>query len=369
MKAAAILVLAALGASGQPLVVHEWGTFTSVAGENGKPLEWASWLGAPDLPCFVDHLGAPNLKAAIPDLVRMETPVLYFYSTRPMTLSVHVGFPQGLITEWYPQASKVTPDLAKPLTNGLRSGSIEWNQVSLLPGANLEFPSTGGASRYYAARNTGSTPLRIGGQAEKMIFYRGVGGFEPRLGPSYRPDGKLEIRNAGTDPIPLAILFENHGGKIGYRTARLIQDSVTLDAPELNGDIGQLRNELTASLVESGLYQDEAAAMVETWHDSWFEEGSRVFYIVPRPQVDSILPLDVSPAPAQTERVFVGRVEVLSPATRQRLRDAASAGDTQALEQFGRFLGVFAQQLRLRSMAVQRAQAALGAGSAAGCIP
>ncbi len=35
-------------------------------------------------------------------------------------------------------------------------------------------------------------------------------------------------------------------------------------------------------LIAQGLYQDEAQAMLETWRDSWFEEGSRLLYIVPR---------------------------------------------------------------------------------------
>ena len=35
--------------------------------------------------------------------------------------------------------------------------------------------------------------------------------------------------------------------------------------------------------------------MIETWRDSWFEEGLRVFYIVPRARVDFDLPLSISP--------------------------------------------------------------------------
>ncbi len=35
------------------LVVHEWGTFTSVAGKNGVALDWRPLNGASDLPKFV----------------------------------------------------------------------------------------------------------------------------------------------------------------------------------------------------------------------------------------------------------------------------------------------------------------------------
>ena len=377
MKAACILILAALvlnaaelkipGQENRPLVAHEWGTFTSVAGEDGSPVTWAPLFGAPDLPCFVSRLDLGALtKWQISGLVRMETPVLYFYSQRATTLSVHVDFPKGLITEWYPPASKVAPN---PAAVGpvYRNGSVEWDEVSVLPGAHLEFPSTSGGSRYYAARQTDSAPLSIGGQPEKLIFYRGVGSFPPRLRPRYLRDGKIEIRNAGADPIPLAILFENHGGRVGFQTVREIQDGATLDPPVLTGDIEQFRKELATSLVEFGLYPKEASAMVETWRDSWFEEGTRVLYIVSRQEVDSLLPLRVTPTPVETARVFVGRVEVLSPAPRETLQDAARRGDSQTLAKFERFLGLFARRMELSGPALQNAMAAL-AHNTASCI-
>lgn len=110
MKAASILILAALvlnaaelknpGQENRHLVAHEWGTFTSVAGEDGSPVTWAPLFGAPDLPCFVNRLALGALtKWQISGLVRMETPAQYFYSQRSTTLSVRVDFPKGLITE------------------------------------------------------------------------------------------------------------------------------------------------------------------------------------------------------------------------------------------------------------------------------
>lgn len=53
--------------------------------------------------------------------------------------------------------------------------------------------------------------------------------------------------------------------------------------------------------------------MVETWRDSWFEEGTRLIYIVPSRAVDAFLPMHVNPAPSQTARVFVGRIELITP--------------------------------------------------------
>jgi len=156
---------------------------------------------------------------------------------------------------------------------------------------------------------------------------------------------------------------------MGYRFVRSLSGSLDVDPPEMTGDLAQLRKELVAELVEFGLYQKEALAMVETWHDSWFEEGMRVFYVVPRPQTDSLLPLKIAPVPDAVARVFVGRVEVLSPWTRQTIQNAADNRDFAALRKFGRFLEPFTNQMKLRNSFMQQAEAEISRGaSGASCI-
>ena len=339
---------------GDSLITHEWGTLTSVAGETGDPVRWQALLGPADLPCFVGQLRELSPKFS-PAYVRMETPVLYFYSPRPVRLSVGVKFPQGWITEWYPRASSVAPKSPgfplppKAVTDqpfGIYAGGeIHWDGVEVLPGPDLGYPQGKGASPYYAARNTDSAPLRVGQQQEKLIFYRGIGDFQVPLRPAFSADGALEIRNAGSEAIPLAIVFENRDGKVGYRRAAGIKETTRLPMPELNANIGRLRDELVRDLVEFGLYQAEAEAMLETWSESWFEEGARVIYILPRTVVDSFLPLDVKPEPTSVARVFVGRVELLSPWMRRQIETAAAEGDVVELQKFGRFLTAFAAQI------------------------
>ena len=91
--------------------------------------------------------------------------------------------------------------------------------------------------------------------------------------------------------------------------------------------------------------------MVETWRDSWFEEGARVFYIVPRGAVDSAVPLTVNPAPAETVRVFVGRVELMTLRTEWALDAALASSDVTTLNKYSRFLDVFVNELRRRGKA------------------
>ena len=324
--------------SANPVVVHEWGTFTSVAGVDGKSLPWAPLAGQADLPCFVYTTRRIQPKGATWGLVRMETPVLYFYAQQPTTISVNVDFPQGTITEWYPRSD--APDNLRVIPR-----SMKWKDIEVLPQAELTFPTGKSGSHYYAARATDSAPLRIGDQQEKLIFYRGVGNFEVPLRPRITAEGKLEIRNAGFEALPLAIAFENQAGKVGYQVLHDLRETVTLDVPELTGDVATLQQKLSAELVGFGLYPKEAAAMIATWRDSWFEEGMRVFYVMPRAQVDSILPLKTTPEASSVARVFVGRVEVLSPRMRQTLTTAVTTGDSQKLVRIGRFLQAFEPQL------------------------
>lgn len=349
ISAFAVLAVALIGKEpAAPVIAHEWGTFTSVAMETGAPARWAPWTGPADLPCFV-HREQQRWKLEMSGLARMETPVIYFYTTQPATVSVNVDFPKGLITEWYPQASAVRPaqvNGSAPAPIAPERGGIRWDSVQLLPGSTASLP-TGKPNHYFAARNTDATPLRASQENEKLLFYRGVGNFVTPLRARYPGDGMLEIGNAGPDAIPLAIAFENQGGKFGYRVMRDLRGEVSVAPPKLTADIAALHTLLQTELVAAGLYEKEAAAMIETWRDSWFEEGMRVFYILPHAEVDRVLPLRISPAPAQVARVFVGRVEVLSPFVERSIAEANRNGDLKALKRYGRFLELFAAQMKL----------------------
>ena len=43
-------------------------------------MDWSTLKGSADLPSFVEHLNGAQFKAGLRGTVRMETPVLYFYS-------------------------------------------------------------------------------------------------------------------------------------------------------------------------------------------------------------------------------------------------------------------------------------------------
>ena len=158
------------------LVVHEWGTFTTVAGGDGVALDWRPLAGPSDLPSFVygvdrtqsglrhgetcvtcDHNGCVCVDGVPPGpkhackickvgTVRMETPVLYFYAPEPVRVRVRVDFPKGEVTEWYPAARKV-------------DGGIDWGRILVRPRRRRGVPARGRA-RATTTRRARPTPRR-----------------------------------------------------------------------------------------------------------------------------------------------------------------------------------------------------------------
>ena len=357
--------LATLAFSGPParrdstnpsLTAHEWGTFTSIADRSGKAVRWLPLNGS-DLPQFVEHFRTAEFKVGLQGTVRMETPVLYFYSPSETKVSVGVGFSRGVVTEWYPHASHVEPDPKKVLDGDdlfrhHADGSIAWNSVTVAPGLAASFPrgQNDSENHYYSARETSSAPLTVrtdtGTQQEKFLFYRGVSVFPVPVSAQASPEGKVLVKNLGAEEIPSVILFERRGDKLGYRLGAAVQSEATLDPPELTSTMESMSRDLEGVLIGQGLYPDEARAMVETWRQSWFEEGSRLLYIVPRHFVDAILPLSINPSPGQVVRVFVGRLELITPATERAVETALAARDLPTIEKYGRFLEPIMEQMK-----------------------
>src|SRR4051812_19307956 len=103
-------LLVGLRLDASEFVVHEWGTFTSVMTATGQMLAGLGLEGE-SLPAFVHSFpGFPpfNKGLSLPvrgATVKMETPVLYFYSATPRTVGVKVGFEGGAISQWYPDCT------------------------------------------------------------------------------------------------------------------------------------------------------------------------------------------------------------------------------------------------------------------------
>jgi hypothetical protein len=376
-------------ASATPLVVHEWGTFTSFSGSNGVKLEFRPLIEN-DLPPFVYNRfrhSTPDFgKYWLPAIQRMETPVTYFYTPVERDVTVRVDFPQGLLTEFYPPVRTFAPkseskdwaemhreshlQTAPPLKNSM----LDWGTVHLIPaealrahvqdaklarriGQHVEatmVPAADSHQHYATARQTDSAIVQVrhqhepgpttsyvapGDYFEKFLFYRGLGNFDLPLTLTAKDDGNYSLANAGGEEIRSLFLVSVQGETIQFRRFARIGPESTLElAPAAStATINDLAQAVVSSLVAEGLYVKEAEAMVNTWRTSWFgEEGTRLFYIVPQSFTDELLPLKINPLPTELVRVLVGRMEIMTPTREQQVLDmvqrSAAARKSQTAE-------------------------------------
>ena len=328
------------------LVVHEWGTFLSVQGSDGVTL--GGMIDSEEnLPAFVRerNLNGRN-RAGL--FQKMETPVTYFYTDRPMTAEVRVEMPRGLLTHWFPAAQGFGPPQATAATKDKPTapGSfLDWGKVELFPdtpeyvGAKKAVtgvrPGVAAGNTWRFARETDSAlvkvskapvPVRPELEAEKFLFYRGLGEFDLPLSVAARgpaDDLTLSLANRGSDPLTSMFVVRVRGDALQYaqvpnlagRGERAVAAAATLSAwmPKKDG-VRQVKQKLTAALAAEGLYPREALAMTNTWEASYFQnDGLRVLYVLPRRLVDEVIPIRIRPTPDRIERVMVGRVEVLTP--------------------------------------------------------
>jgi hypothetical protein len=164
----------------------------------------------------------------------------------------------------------------------------------------------------------------------------------------------MVVRNPGGEAVGDIVVFVNRGGTMAYDVRHVGTAQITLAPPALDGEFVAPRAELERILISHGLYPREAAAMVETWRDSWFEEGTRLFYIAPRKAIDAILPLEITPRPDQATRVFVGRVELVTSTAEREVAAAIVRNDRQTLSRYGRFLQPIADRLLARLTPAER---------------
>jgi hypothetical protein len=136
------------------------------------------------------------------------------------------------------------------------------------------------------------------------------------------------------------------------RRARM-EVRVFASRPAPTGSIKALRADLEAMLIAEGLCPREARTMVETWRDSWFEEGTRVFYIIPKAAIDQRLPLSISPTPAGAARAFVRRLELVTREMKKDVEHAIVENNLDELNRYGRFLGSIVLQISERPSIVE----------------
>jgi hypothetical protein len=334
--------------------VHEWGTFTSVSGSDGVLLPGLQQEEEP-LPFFVhshEGMGPYFVKGWIRPLhnvtIKMETPVIYFYTEQPFEAHVHVGFNGGSISQWFPQRSGgETPppytNFAMPDGGGIDfekkyNGSIDWDvQVQPLSvDDNASVFKPGATPTWLYPRQTDSALVRTkDGEAEKFLFYRGLGNFSLPVKFTLPADDTLRIENTSSAPVPAMLIFNHprYGDEVRFVLLGSLKAGetrmVTLAEPVTSTNWQhEVYATMRGALIQAGLFPKEADAMLQTWWLSYFERpGLRAFWIGPESFTSSVLPLTVDPPPSRQRRVLVSRSELLTPAFEKKLLEQFAQGD------------------------------------------
>lgn len=360
---ALLLVAGSASAQSSGWQIHEWGTFTSLQDESGQSLGGINTDDEP-VPKFVHgvpqaiqpgadfppQIGGKGMPFCHPDVtMRLETPVIYFHpppgGANAQDANVQVKFRGGWLTEYYPNAVSDAPGQTNGLLQFVHLGShtvgnLSWDHLQI----GGDWPLTNTTAHVWTSpRDVEAARVHAdGGESEKFLFYRGVGHMDAplivsrdqdtgdlllhsHLGglPVFKPleirsmwlvdirtDGEIAFRSLGRMTLSEGLSFRTRASfaKEEYSAANFIK----------------LKDSLKAALVSEGLFDDEAQALLKTWEASYFKSpGTRVFFLCPRAWTDYYLPLQIS-LPAQINRVMVGRIELVTPEQRAKLRKLAA---------------------------------------------
>lgn len=384
---------------GKGFLVHEWGTNTVVAGSDGS-IQRGLHHEEEDLPSFVyDRVTAGRLdgsKSVLAVDVKMETPVTYFYSDAPRTVKASVGFPAGILTEWYPAAQSFYPlvfqrtemdgtkttqdpvldaghvfgnESCRAQYGAVGNGLLDWGDVEILAAnAVVEPPAASrDAFTWEYARDVKANPVRVGArpgvktaQVEKFLFYRGLGNFGLPLITIAHRGGTVSLRNDTAKPYAVPAFYLDVGADVGsfhrfddVPAGGSLELSLTADdARPLPAYEAALGDAVKLALTQQGLFDDEAAAMVATWSRQWFRTpGRRVLYLLPQADTEAQIPLTITPKPDETVRVMMMRVEVISPELEEADMAALGGSNAEAKAHFFA-LGRFAEPRLRRAIAL-----------------
>ncbi|MBX2850159.1 MAG: hypothetical protein KTR15_00270 [Phycisphaeraceae bacterium] len=325
------------------LVAHEWGAMQHHVGTSTSEFDLIG-EDQSDLPSFVKvWADQPMLR---PQVIRK--PVLYFYTKQQRKVSVTVRFPEGVLTQWYPDVGfflpqrddRVWPKDQKPPTP--RNGTLSWREVELNPGTDKSKFAEVDKDHpwWHIARDTDAVPVRVvnrdgrGAQkpeeVERFLFYRGSGNYKPMVLPTRNEPGKDLSVTVPFSQIDLQGVFlvrvNDSGATIAHAPVLRAEATMALGGPGHTKPTTQAAETAKAQLIESleaaGLFPKEAAGLVKIWGDDMFTTpGERLLYLMPSNEVERVLPLDIQPAPNQAVRTLIAWVELSTPEAEKQVMD------------------------------------------------
>lgn len=319
------------------LVVHEWGSMKHQIGTSTSEFDLIG-EDQSDLPSFVKVWA--DKPAIRPQAV--EKPILYFYTQEQRKVNVTVRFPEGVLTQWYPDVSFFMPQhdgrgrLGNNQAPSPRNGALAWQQVELKPDMDASKFAKVDQNHpwWHTARDTDAVPVRVikdGQEAvERFLFYRGAGSYKPMVMPTRNEPGRDLSVTVPFSQIDLRGVFlvrvNDSGATIAHAPVLRAQGTMQLGGPDHIKPTDQAAQSAKAQLIESleaaGLFPKEAQGLVKIWGDDMFTTpGERLLYLMPSNEVERLLPLDIQPAPSQTVRTLIAWVELSTPEAEKKIMD------------------------------------------------
>lgn len=305
-----------------------------------------------------ERTGQPDFVAQITRVARkgpvlQSLGVLQFQATAPLAIEAALQTPQGLLTQWWPNASTVAPRLNNRAVASLKDGNLVWSNLELKPNEPLEYRSLPPESLLASLRPTSGHGFMINGQAEALIYYRAL--YDLPAGLVAQPGttvGTIQVRNVSDRAVPQVMVVAVRGERSWWHLIPSLAAGATMDLPTPTQVAPPAAMATAASarwaeiLRQAGLPEPSASALLKLHHEAWFtREGLRLLYLLPKGECEKLMPLKLTPEPTTLTRAMVAVVEAPAPWQLDEVRElvaqlgAASFQARQTAEQKLRAMG------------------------------
>jgi hypothetical protein len=218
--------------------------------------------------------------------VKMETPVLYFYSEPGLDITAKVGFKGGTISQWFPERSSGEANPVGPVVDMAATpyeSGITW-KAKVLPRGTVKDPTHAATTAEWTSPHYTNSNLIEGpqGEIEKFLFYRGLGNFPMSVSLRFDDKGDLVVKNGGDEAIPYLMVYDHtQSDSIGFPAdvwwqgpmaageAKVLPKPTPIEYPASMAAMDSLH----IAMVKAGLYDDEARALLNTWYNGYFIEN------------------------------------------------------------------------------------------------
>ena len=334
----ALIAAPAMGQDTDGLEVHEWGVLTVPDG--------ATWAAARTAGVTFDAKKA-ELASKPPEFALTWTrfvgdqieewkqeprvvfkPVIYFYSKKKVTLKLKIGVPLGRPAVWWPPANEIAPKAALPEhSTGMgepdpdppkiesivpEKGHLAWNGLVVDPATpEASYRKVAADHWWHTARQVDAAGVTAGPNSERFVFYDALTPVSSPIEAAWNGDDAVAIQNLRPCHLPFVIAIRVKDGKASIAAATQVPRGDTVSLALKPGDSAALTERLKAQ----GLFAKEAAGMTAIWTPELFTaEGVRVIVSLPGPDIETLLPMTIDPAPARLVRVLLAHIECLSTA-------------------------------------------------------